>query len=98
VQKAALVETQQPASAASSAASQEAHSQLIKIPVLRDVFRESFIYSGTQGCGATVLGKGRDIVTKETYNPTSLNVNNLGKAAALHFASHSLLQLGPGQT
>jgi hypothetical protein len=29
---------------------------------------------------------GHDIVTKETCLPTSLKVNNLGKAAVLHFA------------
>jgi hypothetical protein len=44
------------------------------------------------------LGEGHDIVTRETCIPTSLNVNNLGKAAVLHFASHSLLWLGPHQT
>jgi hypothetical protein len=42
-------------------------------------------------------GRG-DIVTRETCDPTSLKVNNLGKAAVLHFASHSLLLLGLGQT
>jgi hypothetical protein len=48
---------------------------------------ESFISSGKQGGGATVLPEGRDIVTRETYIiPTSLNINNLGKAAVLHFA------------
>jgi hypothetical protein len=31
------------------------------------------------------LGEGHDIVTRETCIPTSLNVNNLGKAAVLHF-------------
>jgi hypothetical protein len=49
-------------------------------------FSESCISSGKQGGGATVLGEGRDIVTRETCIPTSLNVNNLGKAAVLHFA------------
>jgi hypothetical protein len=47
---------------------------------------ESFIPSGKQGGGAAVLGEGRDIVTRETCVPTSLNANNLGKAAVLHFA------------
>jgi hypothetical protein len=31
-----------------------------------------------------VLWEGSDIVTRETCVPTYLNVNNLGKAAALH--------------
>jgi hypothetical protein len=47
-------------------------------------FSESFISSGKQGGGATVLGEGHDIVTRETCVPTSLN--NLGKAAVLHSA------------
>jgi hypothetical protein len=38
-----------------------------------------------------VLGKGHDIVTGETCVPASLNVNNLGEAAVLHFP---LLWLG----
>jgi hypothetical protein len=42
--------------------------------------------------------EGCDIVTRETCVPTSLNINNLGKAAVPHFASHSLLRLGPCQT
>jgi hypothetical protein len=49
-------------------------------------FSKSFIYSGKQGGGVRVLGEGHDIVTRETCLPTSLNVNNLGKAAVLHFA------------
>jgi hypothetical protein len=32
-----------------------------------------------------VLRKGHDIVTGETCVPASLNVNNLGEAAVLHF-------------
>jgi hypothetical protein len=47
---------------------------------------ESFISSGKQGGGATVLGEGCDIVARETCFHTSLNVNNLGKATVLHFA------------
>jgi hypothetical protein len=39
-----------------------------------------------QGGRATVLGEGGDTVTRETCVPTSLNLNNLGKAAVLHFA------------
>jgi hypothetical protein len=35
--------------------------------------------------GAVVLGEGRDIVTGETCVPVSLNVNNLGEAAVLHY-------------
>jgi hypothetical protein len=49
-------------------------------------FRGSFIPSGKQGGGATVLRERRDIVTKETCVPTSLSICNLGKAAVLHFA------------
>jgi hypothetical protein len=39
---------------------------------------------GKQGGGATVLREGPDIVTRETCIPTSLNINNLGKAAMLY--------------
>jgi hypothetical protein len=60
-------------------------------------FSESFLSSGKQGGGATVLGEGRDTVTRETCIPTSMNVNNLGKVAVLHFASGFLLWLGPCQ-
>jgi hypothetical protein len=49
-------------------------------------FNKSFISSGKQGGGATVLGDRSDIVRRETCVPTSLNINNLGKAAVLHFA------------
>jgi hypothetical protein len=49
-------------------------------------FSESFISTGKQESGATVLREGRDIVTRETCVPASLNVNNLGKVAVLHFA------------
>jgi hypothetical protein len=49
-------------------------------------FSESFISSGKQGGGVTVLEEGRDIITRETCIPASLNVNNLGKAVVLHFA------------
>jgi hypothetical protein len=45
-------------------------------------FSESFISNGKQGGGATFLGEGCDIVTRGTCVPT---VNNLGKAAVLHF-------------
>jgi hypothetical protein len=37
--------------------------------------------SGKQGGGAAVLREGRG----ETCVPASLNINNLGKAAELHF-------------
>jgi hypothetical protein len=50
-------------------------------------FSESFISSGKQGGGATVLREGRDILTRETHIPISLNINNLRKAAGLNFAS-----------
>jgi hypothetical protein len=61
-------------------------------------FSESFISSGKQGGGATVLGEGCDTVTRGTWVPASLSVNNLEKAAALHFASGFLLRLGLCQT
>jgi hypothetical protein len=63
---------------------------------LKSSFSKYFISSGKQG--AKVLGEGPDIVTRETCTPTSLNVNNLGNAAVLHFASCSLLWLGLSQT
>jgi hypothetical protein len=57
-------------------------------------FSESFISSGKQGGGATVLREGHNTVTREACIPTSLNVTNLGKAAVLHFASpHAKLSL-----
>jgi hypothetical protein len=87
-------DTQQPAAAA--AASQAAHRQPINNPP--SFFSESFASSGKQEGGATVLWEGHDIVTKETCFPASLNVNNLGKAAMLHFVSPSLLRLGPCHT
>jgi hypothetical protein len=43
---------------------------------LTSSFHESFISSGQQGGGATVLGEGHDTVTRETCIPTSLNINN----------------------
>jgi hypothetical protein len=49
-------------------------------------FSKSFIYSGKQGGGVTVLGEGYDIVTGETCDHYFLNVNILGNAAVLHFA------------
>jgi hypothetical protein len=45
---------------------------------------ESFIISDKQG-EAGVLREGCDILTGETCVPASLNVNNLGEAAVLHF-------------
>jgi hypothetical protein len=58
------------------------HQIFIKNPA--SPISESFISSGKQGGGATVLRKGCDTVTRETCDPASLNV--LGKAAVLHFA------------
>jgi hypothetical protein len=52
---------------------------------LASPFSESFIPSGKQGGGATFLGEACDIVIRETFLPASLNINNLGKAAVLHF-------------
>jgi hypothetical protein len=45
-------------------------------------FSKSFINKEVE---QQFLGGG-DIVTRETYDPTSLNINNLGKAAVLHVA------------
>jgi hypothetical protein len=76
VQKAALVETH----------NSQQQQQPIKTPHQKRLissFRESFISSGKQGGGATVLREGCDTVTRETCIPT---VNNLGKAAVLLFA------------
>jgi hypothetical protein len=53
---------------------------------LASSFSESFISSGKQGGGATVLGEEGDIGTRETCVPTSLNINNVGKAVVVHFA------------
>jgi hypothetical protein len=61
-------------------------------------FSKSFISSGKHEGGARVLREGHDIVIGETCIPTSLKVNNLGKAAVLNFELHSLLRLGPCQT
>jgi hypothetical protein len=80
VQKAVLVETYN---------QQQCQQWTIKNPhqkTLVSSFRKSFISSGKQGGRATVPGEGHDIVTRETCVPTSLNINNLGKAAVLHFA------------
>jgi hypothetical protein len=95
VQKAALVETHLLAAAA---ANQNPPSKNLHQKIPMSSFSKSFIYSGKQGGGATVLREGRDIVTKGTCVPSSLNLNNLGKAAMLYSASHSLLRLGLCQT
>jgi hypothetical protein len=60
-------------------------------------FSESFISSGKQE-EEQQFSERRDIVTRETCVPTSLNINILGKAAVLHFASPSLLRPGLCQT
>jgi hypothetical protein len=77
----------QPAAAASVAANQNPPSKnLPSIPHQNNLlssFSKSFISSGKQGGGATVLREGCDTVTRETCIPT---VNNLGKAAVLLFA------------
>jgi hypothetical protein len=75
VQKAALVETQQPAAAAAAAAVQP-----IKNPHQKTIissFSESFISSGKQGGRATILSK---------LHCNKRNLNNLGKTAVMHFA------------
>jgi hypothetical protein len=79
VQKAALVETH----------NSQQQQQPIKTPHQKRLissFRESFISSGKQGGGATVLREGCDTVTRDTCIPTSPTINNLGKAAVLHSA------------
>jgi hypothetical protein len=61
-----------------------------KFPIKKSrvLLQESYISSGKQGGGATVLWKGHDIVAGETCVPTALNINNLRKAAMLlHFQS-----------
>jgi hypothetical protein len=80
------VETHQPVAAA---ANQNPPSKN-----LVSSFSKSFISSSKQGGGATVLREGHNIVTRETCIPTSLNVNNLGKAAV--FASYLALFGGWG--
>jgi hypothetical protein len=62
------------------------HIQKAKAKSLVSSFSESFIPSGKQGGGAVFLREGHDIVTGETCIPSSLNVNNIGKAAELHLA------------
>jgi hypothetical protein len=42
------------------------------------------MYSGKQGSRATLL-EAHGIITRETCDRYSLNVNNLGKATMLHF-------------
>jgi hypothetical protein len=86
-----LADTQQPAAAAAAASFLQAAHQSNHPPIQshqspKSSFRESFIYSGKQGGGATVLREGCDIVTRETCIPTSLNVNILGNPTVLHFA------------
>jgi hypothetical protein len=79
VQKSSLVETQPAAAAA--AANQKSPSK-----TLTSSFSECFISSGKQGGGATVLREGHYTVMRESFLTTSQNINNLGKAAVLHFA------------
>jgi hypothetical protein len=64
---------------------------------LASSFNDSFISSGKQEGGTTFLGEGCDTVTRETCAPTSLNINNLGKAVVIHFVLRSLLWLGQCQ-
>jgi hypothetical protein len=80
-----------PFSASSLFPSKASHIQKAKSPKPKSQkwfaasFSESFTPSGKQGDGA--LRDRHDIVTRETCVPTSLKVNNLGKAAVLHFSS-----------
>jgi hypothetical protein len=60
-----------------AAASQAVCRQPIRI---LSSFSQFFIYSGKQGGGATVLRRA------DMFLVLSLNINNLGKAAVLHFA------------
>jgi hypothetical protein len=76
-----LADTRQQPPAASSAAAKLANSQ----PTISS-FSKSFIHSGKKGGGTTVLREGHDIVTGETCDHYSLNINILGKAAMLHLA------------
>jgi hypothetical protein len=96
VQKAALVETynsQQQQQQQWQPHKQPAASQSESPPIKPyqsnpwSPFGLSFISSGKQGGGATVLGEGCDIVPRETCIPTSFSEQKqLGKAAVLHFA------------
>jgi hypothetical protein len=83
MQKAAPVEKQQPAAAT---ANQNPPPKHLSSKNLKSSFNESFISSGKQEGGATIFRESRDIETRETCLPTSLNANNFGKAAELHFA------------
>jgi hypothetical protein len=51
----------------------------------KKTFSKSFIFSGKQRGGATVLGEGRDIVTRETCVPTSMNIKQLRKRSCVAF-------------
>jgi hypothetical protein len=88
-----LADTQQqlPVASAVSASSVISSTQPRKQPTNQppSSFSESFISNGKQGDGGTVLREGHGIVTRETCNHYSLNINILGKAPVLHFA-HTL--------
>jgi hypothetical protein len=76
---------------------QQPHSQPIKNPP--SSFSKFFISSGKQGGGATVLGEGCDIVTRETCVPTSFSEGKqLQKSSCAAFCLCPLLQWGPCQT
>jgi hypothetical protein len=59
---------------------------------------ESFVSSGKQGSGAAVLREGRDIVTRDVWVPTSLNVNNLRKSSHAAFCTSLSSEAGAHQT
>jgi hypothetical protein len=83
---------QQPAASLSGSLTSSPQAANQKSPTKKYLvafFSKSFISRGKQGGGATFLGEGRYIVTRETCFPSSVNINNLGKAAVLHFASRS---------
>jgi hypothetical protein len=58
-------------------------------------FSKSFIYNDKQGGGATVLGEGNDIVTRETCSLSECK--QFRKSSCAAFCLCPLLQLGPCQ-
>jgi hypothetical protein len=82
-------ETQQPVSVANQKTPPKNPASIPHQKTSMSSFSKSFISSGKQRGGATVLWEGCDIVTRETCIPTSLYVNNLGKATELDSASLS---------
>jgi hypothetical protein len=98
VQKAALVETHSSQQQCQQQPIKISHPKALHQKNLLSSFRESFISSGKQVGGATGFREGCDTVTRETCIPTSLKVNNLEKAAVLHFAFLLSFTAGACQT